>query len=740
MNTPQKRRVSLAKAKLKSHTVFRMNVLFFSIFLLFSVLILRLGYLQIVKGEDYSRALARTEEVPVNTSVPRGRIFDSEGRVQVDNNPVNAITYTAMQTTKREEMLEVAKELAKLIEKDPKRVTVRDKQDFYILLNTEKATAKVTDAERKAIASEDITEKEKNRKIDALVREKITEEELNSLTVEELEILAIYREMTSGYALSPQIIKNEDVSDAEFARVSERLTDPKLKGVNTITDWKRIKTSDLTILGSTTTPEQGIPANKLKYFLARDYSRNDRVGVSFIEQYYEDVLQGQKSIVKNITDKKGRVVETVPVDSGEPGKDLVLTIDSEVQSAVEDVVEEHLIELKAGPNSQLVRDAYIVMMDPRTGEVISMVGKQLDKDENGKQIVRDYSFGAITAAYPSGSVVKGATLLTGYREDAVELNQVMIDEPLQLAGENKIKGSIFNRTMFNRIPMSDLQALERSSNVYMFKIALAMAGNTYEHNRRISVKTENWNTMRNSFAQFGLGVRTGIDLPNEGKGYTGGSSTAEPGLFLDLAIGQYDTYTPMQLAQYISTIANDGYRMKPHVVKEIRQPSADGITLGPVETVIEPVVLNRINNTQAEIDQVKKGMRLVYSGNSGSARSFFNDAPYEGAGKTGTAQIEYYDDKDSPFYTEDSVNTTHVGFAPYDNPEIAYAVMIPYITTDPSRVPTTTHKIARAAVDKYFELKNKEAVEPTSTIKAPYSKNVIEEGEETEENTAETAE
>lgn len=729
MNTPQKRRVSLAKAKLKSHTVFRMNVLFFSIFLLFSILILRLGYLQIVKGEDYSRALARTEEVPVNTSVPRGRIFDSEGRVQVDNNPVNAITYTAMQTTKREEMLEVAKELAKLIEKDPKRVTLRDKQDFYILLNTEKATAKVTDAERKAIANEDIQEKEKNRKIDTLVREKITDEELNSLSDEHLEILAIYREMTSGYALSPQIIKNDGVTDAEFARVSERLTDPKLKGVNTITDWKRVKTSDLTILGSTTTPEQGIPANKLKYFLARDYSRNDRVGVSFIEQYYEEVLQGQKSIVKNITDGKGRVVETLPIDEGKPGKDLVLTIDSEVQSAVEDIVEKHLIELKAGPNSQLVRDAYIVMMDPRTGEVISMVGKQLDKDKNGKQIVRDYSFGAITAAYPSGSVVKGATLLTGYHEDAIEMNQVMIDEPLQLPG-GQIKGSIFNRTLFNRIPLSDLQALERSSNVYMFKLALALSGNSYEYKKGFSVKPEHWETMRNSFAQFGLGVRTGIDLPNEGTGYAGDYTKVQPGTFLDLVIGQYDTYTPMQLAQYISTIANDGYRMKPHVVKEIRQPSEDGITLGPVETVIEPVVLNRINNTQAEIDQVKKGMRLVYSGNSGSARSFFNDAAYEGAGKTGTAQIEYYDDKDSPFYTEDSVNTTHVGFAPYDNPEIAYAVMIPYITTDPSRVPTTTHKIARAAVDKYFELKNEEAAEPTSTIKAPYSKSVIEEGEE----------
>ena len=126
MKTPQKRRVSLAKSKLQANTTFRMNILFFVIFLLFSVLILRLGYLQIVKGEDYSRAIARTEEVAVNTSVPRGRIFDAAGRLQVDNEPVNSITYTAMQTTKRDEMLEVATELAKLIEKDTDKVTLRD--------------------------------------------------------------------------------------------------------------------------------------------------------------------------------------------------------------------------------------------------------------------------------------------------------------------------------------------------------------------------------------------------------------------------------------------------------------------------------------------------------------------------------------------------------------------------------------------------------------------------------------
>jgi penicillin-binding protein A len=729
MTTPQSRRVSMAKSKLKSHTVFRMNILFFAIFLLFSVLILRLGYLQIVKGEDYTRALARTEEVSVNTSVPRGRIFDSEGRVMVDNNPVNAITYTAMQTTKRAEMLETATELAKLIDKDTSRVTLRDKQDFWISLYPDEANEKVTDEERDAINAQDLTAREKQQRLDALLREKISDEELESLEGEQLEILAIYREMTSGYALSPQIIKNDGVTDEEFARVSERLTDPKLQGVNTITDWKRTRASGLTVLGSTTTPEQGIPANKLDYFLARDYSRNDRVGTSFLEEQYEEVLQGQKSVVKNITNGRGQVIETLLMDEGKPGKDLILTLDSEMQAAMEEIVEEKLLELKAGPNSQLVKDAYLVMMDPRTGEVLSLVGKQLDTDENGKQIVRDHAFGTFTAAYPVGSVIKGATLLAGYEHDAVEMNQVMIDEPLQLPG-GQLKGSIFNRIPFNRIPMDDLLALERSSNVYMFKLALAMSGNTYEYRKGFSVTEEDFRTMRNSLAQFGLGGRTGIDLPNEARGVTGRFIPTEPGTFLDLSIGQYDTYTPFQLLQYISTIANDGYRVQPQIVKEIRQASSDGQTLGPVETVVEPKVLNRINNSQQEIDHVKEGLRRVYTGSQGSARSFFNDTEYTAAGKTGTAEINYYDDRESPFYNTRSVTTAHVGFAPFDNPEVAYAVVIPYITTDPSKVPTYSNQIARAALDSYFEFKDEYTEESPTLIKPPYVNTLVQEGED----------
>lgn len=722
MKTPQKRRVSLAKSKLQSNTTFRMNILFFAIFLLFSMLILRLGYLQIVKGEDYARAIARTEEVAVNTSVPRGRIFDSAGRLQVDNEPVNSITYTKMQTTKSSEMMEVAEELAKLIEKDTEKVTLRDKQDFYIQLNTESATEKVTAEERAAIEAEDIPQKEKQQKLDALVREKITDEELDSLTEEQLEVLAIYREMTSGYALSPQIIKGEGVTDEEFAVVSERLTDPKLEGVNTVTDWKRVKMTDLTILGSTTSPDQGIPANRLDYYLSRDYSRNDRVGTSFLEQQYEDVLQGQKSSVKNVTDGRGRVIETVPVDEGEPGKDLVMTIDSELQYELEKIVEEKLLALKAGPNSQLVKDAYLVMMNPQTGDVLSMVGKRVGEDENGRRVVNDYAFGTFTAAHEMGSTIKGATLLTGYEQDAVEIGEVLIDEPLKFAGTTQ-KNSIFNTTPFNRIPMNDLMAIERSSNVYMFKIALDIADRQYQYNRPLSVAPESFAVMRNSFAQFGLGVETGIDLPNEGTGYLGGTYPGPK--LLDLAIGQFDTYTPMQLAQYISTIANDGYRVQPHVVKEIRKASPDGETLGPIETVIEPKIMNRINNTQEEIDRVKEGMRNVYIGSSGSARAQFSDTPYTAAGKTGTAEA-YFFERGHELHGTVNVNIAHVGFAPYENPEIAYAVVIPYVTTDPTKVPKTNNEIARAAADKYFELKEQRSEDEANEIKPPFSGTRIE--------------
>ncbi|MFJ7933654.1 peptidoglycan D,D-transpeptidase FtsI family protein [Sporosarcina sp. NPDC096371] len=696
-----------AKIRQRKHIAFRMNFLFFSIFILFSLLIFRLGYLQIVKGEEYSRKLERTEEVAVNTSVPRGRLFDRSGTVLVDNEPKDAITYTKTTSTSAKEMHEIAKVLATLIEQDTNRITRGDKRDFWILNHPEEALAKVSKKEQLKYEKDgSLTRTEAQRAINKLTRERVTDEEINSFTDEELEVLAIYREMMSGYAYSPQIVKSGNVSKEEFAAVSERLGEPELQGVDTTSDWVRVQKSKSAILGRLSTPIEGIPDSRKEYFLARDYARNDRVGKSYIEQYYEELLRGQKTIAKNIKDRSGRVVETKTIREGEPGKDLVLSIDSELEQALEEIVSNKLLELKAGPNAQELDRAFLVMMNPNNGEVLSLVGKQVVKNQDtGKFEILDYAYGTFTSSYEAGSTVKMATLLTGYQENAARIGEFKIDEPIKIGGT--LKSSVFNRG--SRMSIGDIEAIGRSSNVYMFRIAIAMGKGNYRYGESMSIDKTAFETFRQSFASFGLGVKTGIDLPGESAGYVGNET--KTGLLLDFAIGQYDTYSPLQLAQYVSTIANGGYRIAPKVLKEIREPSEDGEILGPLIQETDVTILNRINSTDAEIEQVKRGMYYTYHGANGTAKRIFND--FDGAGKTGTAQTS------SSGRT--TISLSHVGFAPFENPEIAYAVLIPHVSTT-SKYPYANNEIAKAAVDKYFELKAQRAEENTADVTQPIKK------------------
>ena len=121
--------------------------------------------------------------------------------------------------------------------------------------------------------------------------------------------------------------------------------------------------------------------------------------------------------MKNIKDRSGRVMETKMVREGEPGKDLVLTLDMELQSALEQMIANKLLELKAGPNSSELDRAFLVMMNPNNGEVLALVGKQVvTNKETGKFEIWDYAYGTFTALHEAGSTVKMATLLTGYQE------------------------------------------------------------------------------------------------------------------------------------------------------------------------------------------------------------------------------------------------------------------------------------------------------------------------------------
>lgn len=707
------------KKKKKTHVPFRLNILFFLVFVLFSALILRLGVVQIVYGDDYRREIERTEEVTVNNSVPRGKMYDRNLKLMVDNQPLDAITYTRKQGTKQTEMVETAEKLAKLIEKEPNKVTERDKKDFWILKNPKLAEKKITDKERKKVEEGEMEESDLYK----LQLDRITDEE-TKLSENDLEVLAIYREFASGYALTPQIVKNKKVTKEEFAKVSENLD--SLPGVDISTDWDRFYTYNKTlksVLGKVSSSEEGLPSESLNYYLARDYSRNDRVGKSYIEAQYEDILQGQKAKVRNVTDKSGNVVDSEVITEGSRGKDLILTVDMDLQLATEEIIEKQLIAKKKMGNTKFLDRAFVVMMDPDTGEVLTMAGKKYEKDpKTGKSSIEDFALGNITTSYTMGSAVKGATVLTGYQQGAIQPGTYFYDTKLKIKG-TPAKGSYSN---FGNI--NDLTALKVSSNVYMFRTAINIAGAHYVPNEPLNISSSAFSTMRNSFAQFGLGVRTGIDLPNEMSGFKG--SETSPGKLLDLAIGQYDTYTPMQLAQYVSAIANGGNRMKPHMVKEIRDPVDNNEQLGPVARDVSPTVLNRLDMKEEWIERVQSGFDKVAMEQGGTAYKYFGNKPYTVAAKTGTAEA-FYDGPNRLDYSEpqETMNITLVGYAPAKNPEVAFAVVVPWAYQGHTGH-SMSKEIGEEIMDTYFELKkerakkDKENTETSTDLKVENGKDV----------------
>lgn len=679
-------KLNTKKEKKKNRVSFRMNMLFFIVFVLFSLLILRLGVIQIVYGEDAKREIERTEDVTVSTSVPRGKIYDRNYNLVVDNEPRRAITYTIPNKRDQEETLKVAERLAKMIDKDTDKITERDKIDFWILKNPDKALAKVTKDEQEKL-------KGKDDELYKLQRERVTEQDLASLTDEDMEVLAIYRELTSGYALTQQMVKNEDVSQEEFARVSEHLS--KLPGIDTTTDWERKYTYDETlrsILGGVT---DGLPLEKIDYYMSRGYSRNDRVGKSYIELQYEDVLRGQKEKVKNVT-RSGSVIETKLISEGERGKDLILTINMDLQKEVDKILEEEIRKTKARGGTGLLDRAFAVLMDPNTGEILAMSGKQYAYDEEEKRYkFSDFAAGNFTTSYVVGSAVKGATVLTGFMTGVNHPNEWITDEPLIMKG-TPTKSSHFNRGGY--VSVNDYMALVRSSNVYMYKTAIKIGNGQYRRGQSLIIDKEKaFRVMREHFSQFGLGIRTGIDLPGEQIGFRGDAELANAGNVLDFAIGQYDSYSPLQMAQYVSTIANGGYRIQPRVVKEIRDPGDGKEEMGSVAKEMEPKVLNRINAPEEWINRVQSGFRGVFTEPLGTGRSFAGE-PYRPAGKTGTAETV---DRGTKVW-----NLSLVAYAPYDNPEVAVAIVVPsayYVGATPNNV---NMDIGKRVLRAYFDLKN----------------------------------
>ncbi|UXR72954.1 penicillin-binding protein 2 [Staphylococcus sp. IVB6238] len=669
--------------KMRNQMNKRINFIFGVIIFAFVAIVLRLGYLQIAQGSHYNQMIRESENVTVNESVPRGRILDRNGHIIVDNASKKAITYTRGKKTDQQEILGTAKKLAKLIEMDTDKITDRDKKDFWITLHPETAQKRMK-KELDLYKNGDISQED----YDQQLRGKITDTDIKTLSNHDLQVLAIYREMMQGSTLSPRTIKNEKVSDKEFATVSQQLSN--LPGINTTMDWDRkypYGDSLRGILGSVSTPEEGLPKELTNYYLSKGYSRNDRVGKGYLEYQYESILRGKKKEMRYTTDKSGAIIDSEVVNKGSRGDDLILTIDMELQQKAEEYLEKHISKLRAQGATNM-DSALLVVQDPNNGDILALAGRQIDTDGS----LTDFDIGTFTTQYTVGSSVKGGTLLAGYQNNVIQPGDVLTDEPLTFQG-GLTKRSYFNKNDSRVI--DDTQALMHSSNVYMFKTALKIAGVDFYQGMSLPDDiTEAGKKLRKGLNQVGLGVKTEIDLPNEVQGQIEPLND-NPGNYLDLAIGQYDTYTPLQLAQYVSTIANDGDRIQSHIGKEIRKATNDD-SIGPVKHKISGKVLNHVNNTPEQIEQVQTGFDMAFNKPQGTGYNSFKDTVVRSAGKTGTAEV--FQDG------QPRVNSTYIGYAPADDPKLAFSIVY---TNQPVPEPWLPGgDLGRDIINYYFSNKN----------------------------------
>lgn len=684
----KKRKKSIYKSKknnrnLEAIILKRFNVITVLVIILNLILMMNLYSVQIVNHTYYLKKQASlNKQIVEGDSAPRGRIYDRNNRLIVDNNPIKTITYKKVSGVSIEEEIDLVYNLAEILEMDISKLKEKDLKKFWIINNSEKANKKISDSEWSSLKAREITSDD----IIELKLERITEEDLSKLNDLDKEAAYLYYLMNNGYSYDTKIIKRgESISDYEYAYMSENMSN--FKGINTGLDWERSYPYGnvfKSILGTVSTSSSGIPVELKDYYLAKNYSLKDRVGLSYLEYQYEDFLRGEKNKYELSSNGNLKLVE-----EGSRGNDLVLTIDIELQKAVEQILEEQLVLTKNEPNTEYYNRSFVIITEPNTGEILAMAGKQIVWTSDGYKFY-DYTPGILTSPVAVGSVVKGASHIVGYNTGSLQIGEVRDDSCIKIAA-TKEKCSWTYLGSIN-----DITALKFSSNTYQFRTAINVGKGYYQYDQPLKIDPSAFDIYRKTFNEFGLGVKTEIDLPVESLGYIGNST--QSGLLLDFSIGQYDTYTPIQLAQYISTIANGGNRMKFNLLKEVKSSKDDSSIYK-----YEPVVLNNVNTKTEYMERVKLGFREVITGGTGYG---YIPNYYNASGKTGTSQSFLDSDSDGKIDKETLTNT-FVAYAPFDNPIVTFTIISPDYThyyNNNYYQSTVNKRISYEVSKKFFEI------------------------------------
>ena len=665
----------------------RYKILVIIIIIIMAMLLICLFNVQILKNKYYKEKLKElTVTIIEGDSTPRGRIYDRNGVLIVDNISVKTIYYKKENNTTTKKEIEMAYLVADYIDVNYDKLSENMLKQFWVLNNNDAANDRITDEEWQLLEVRKLT----NDDIKELKLERVTKDDLDVYTERDKEACYIYNLMNKGYYYTEKTIKNIDVTDEEYAKIAEHID--ILPGFNVKLDWERYypyKNVFKTILGSVSSSSSGIPYNLKDYYLEKGYSLTDRVGTSYIEYQYEEYLKGTKATYQVNDD--GSYTQ---ITKGTRGNDIVLTIDIKLQKEVEKIVEEELRKAKRENHTQYFDKSYVIINDPNNGEILAMVGKQIIKDENGNYNIYDYTPGVITSSVTPGSIVKGASQIVGYNTGSLKIGEVRNDACIKIAA-TPLKCSFRQYGNIN-----DIEALKYSSNTYQFLTAINVGGGKYAYNKALAINEDAFDIYRNTFAEFGLGIKTGIDLPNESLGYKGTNRLS--GLLLDFSIGQYDTYTPIQISQYMSTIANNGVRLSPHLLKAVFDSSEESLSSVIYQTKTKE--LNVINTKEEYLKRVQDGFKEVM--NYWGTGFGYIDIGYKPAGKTGTAQSFLDTDGDGIIDTA-TTTATFAAYAPYDNPEVVFTIISPDVSPEEvsyDAMSKINMRISQKVSKKYFEI------------------------------------
>lgn len=660
----------------------RVLFIYFAFTFLFLVIGCFVSNTMILKRDYYLNRLSNKTIVSSTYSAPRGRIYDRNHKLLVDNKAVKTIYYKKEKNTTNKQMIELCHQLSSVLELDYSKITDRMLREYYLIIHPNKTDKLVTKKEKDKVYERKLTPND----IYNLKISRISDEDIRKMGDMDKKSAYIYYLMNKGYAYEEKVIK-EDATDKEYAYISEN--NDHLKGISIGYSWDReylYGDTFKTVLGSI----GSIPEEEKKEYLSRGYALNDVVGTSYLELEYEDLLKGEKEVYKIDDDNRVFLVK-----KAERGKDIVLSIDIDLQREVERIIDEEIVFTKNQVNTKYYNKSYVVLQNPNNGEVLAVSGRKGIRTNDGIKTV-DYTAGVLTEPMTVGSVVKGASILVGYNNHAIEIGDTFYDSCI------KIKSTARKCSWKNLGLIDDIHALALSSNIYQFKTAMRVAGYEYSYDMPFKIGQDVFDKYRSMYHSFGLGVKTEIDLPIESLGYRGNDN--QSGLLLDYVMGQYETYTPIQLSQYISTIANNGTRYAPRLLKEV-YASSSGSKLGKKLYDGKAKELNKVNTEEKYLKRVQEGFYAVINASYGIGHEYI-DTIYRPAGKTGTSE-SFLDTDGDGFIDTETISTSFIGYAPFDKPKISIAVTSPdvsYIHSSSDYMTLVTRRISRKVTDTYFKM------------------------------------